>query len=552
MALWSKFGSLKIASPFARAGIGHGLTANPAIMVGFTDPARRITGWRRRSLYVGLAIFSFFYAGFMTLLPRQLMIPLLIPVLFLFLSVTWALPVHRYTPFKSMDVLFWGYFGTVLLWPNYLALELPGLPWLTAARLSLTPLLFLVLIASSSCLAYREQVRDMLASLRPVWILVAAFAVIQVVSIAFSSQPFTTINRVFNNETAWTMVFFAAVWSFRDKRNIERWCLAFVAMIIVLCCIGLAEAQVEHVLWSQSIPAFLKPDDEAVAFLLQGYRRLTGEYRVIATSATPLAFAEQLALAVPFILYIADRYRTFWSITLAIVFDIFVLVVIWLTYARLGLVGFVVGHFLFFFYLAFERRKADPQSLSAASFLYFSPIVAGLALAIIMLSTRIRTRVFGGSEHRFSNDARSDQWASGLVKIWESPIFGFGANQGGFKLGYTNSEGKLTIDSHMLSNLLDYGFAGFAIFYGMFVYAIVKAVNLARTTLNPITRSLATAFAIFFTEFVIIKSVLYSETNHSLVFMALGALVSLYYHERKERLAKVPRASNVLAGATLS
>lgn len=526
----------------------------PPVMYGFTDPTIRLTGWRRRSLYIGLAIFCFFYSGFLTLLPRQLMLPLLVPVLLLFLAVIWALPVYRYKPFRAMDWLLWGYFGTVLLWPNYLALDLPGLPWLTAARLFLTPLLFLVLIVASSCIDYRTKMREMLDSLRPVWILIAAFGVIQLVSIGLSVQPFVTINRVFNNETAWTMVFFAAVWIFRDQRMIERWGLTFVAMAVLLCLIGLVEARVERVLWANSIPSFLKPEDDSVSYLLQGYRRLTGEYRIIATASTPLGLAELLALSVPFILYIADRNRTFWTVAVAVAFDLLVLVAIILTYSRLGLVGFVLGHFLFFFYIAIERRRANPGSFGAASFLYVSPIMAGLAGAALMLSTRIRTKVLGGSEHRFSNDARSDQWSQGLEKIWESPVLGFGANQGGSRLGFTNSEGKLTVDSHMLSHLMDYGFVGFAVYYGMFAYAIWKAGQLALSTTDTVRRSLAVAFAIFLCEFVVIKSVFSSEANHSLVFMGLAGIVALYYHERLARSVSAtsvaapplaPRASSV-------
>lgn len=535
----------------SRRESGKATSQRPPIMTGFSDPTKRVTGWRRRSLYAALAIMCFFYSAFVTLLPRPLMVPLLIPLLLLVLAVIWALPVSNYRPFKSMDTLLWVYFGTVLLWPNYLALQLPGLPWLTAARLSLTPLLFLVLIASSSCAAYRTQMKEMLDSLRPVGILVTVFAIVQVLSIVLSDQPFTTINRVFNNETAWTMVFFAAVWTFRNQRSLERWCLAFVGMAVILTGIAFAEAQAEQVLWSQSIPAFLKPDDEAVAFLLQGYRRLTGEYRVIATAATPLGFAELLALSIPFVLYIGDRYRTFWAITLALVLDVIILVAIWLTYSRLGLVGFVASHLLFFFYLAFERRKKNAHSLAAASLLYFSPIVAAIGVAVIMLSTRLRTRVFGGSEHRFSNDARADQWATGIEKIWASPLFGFGANQGGRRLGYANSEGKLTVDSHMLSHLMDYGFVGFAVFYGLFAYAIVKAFQLALRTSDAVARSLSVACAIALVEFVVIKSVLSSEANHSLVFMVLGGIVALHYHERNRQRSAAPcvlRSSRVLAG----
>lgn len=505
---------------------------HPPIMFGFINPARRIRGWQRRAIYVAWAIVAFFYVAFAVLLPSPLMVLTLMPFLFLVLTVIWALPVGHYRPFRALDVLLWAFFVSQFLWPMYLAIALPGLPWINAARLTIIPLLFLMLIATSSCEPYRARMSEILSSLRPLWIFVTLFAVIQVLSIGFSAEPFVTVNRVFNNETAWTAVFFAAVWLFRSFHAIERWCLTFVALTVVLCFIAIAEARVEHVLWAKSIPSFLQVDDEAVGFILSGYRRLTGEYRVIATAGTPLTFAELLALAVPFVLYLADRNRSAGVITLVIMADILVLNAVYLSYARLGFVGFLLGHFLFFFYLALEHRRRHPQSLFSATMLYISPVIAGLGIAGVLLIGRLRVMVLGGQSHQYSNEARSKQWTQGLSEIWNSPIFGFGANQGGRRLAFTNSEGKLTIDSHMLSTLLDYGFVGFLIYYGMFFYAIWRCVRLAVITENPVTRSLSAAFAIFFAEFVIIKTVLYSEINHPLVFMALGAVVALHYHER--------------------
>ena len=74
--------------------------------------------------------------------------------------------------------------------------------------------------------------------------------------------------------------------------------------------------------------------------------------------------------------------------------------------------------------------------------------------------------------------------ASGLQIIWQSPVIGFGPGQGGGKLGYPNSAGTLTIDSYYLSILLDHGFVGFFVYYGLIILGIVQSARVALTRDN--------------------------------------------------------------------
>ena len=57
------------------------------------------------------------------------------------------------------------------------------------------------------------------------------------------------------------------------------------------------------------------------------------------------------------------------------------------------------------------------------------------------------------------------------------PIFGFGADRAGDKVGFYSPGGQLTIDSYYLSILMDYGFLGFIVFYGLIICAIVAAIR---------------------------------------------------------------------------
>ena len=121
-----------------------------------------------------------------------------------------------------------------------------------------------------------------------------------------------------------------------------------------------------------------------------------------------------------------------------------------------------------------------------------------------------------------------------MKKIWESPVFGFGADRAGAKLGFYTPGGRLTIDNYYLSILLDYGFVGFFVFYGMIIVGIWKAVSIALVRRDRIGQ-LATAFASMITAYLVIKSVLSQQANQPLLFIGLGAVVALAYFDQRDR-----------------
>lgn len=504
------------------------------VMAGFKIPRLpREKKWKRRGLYTLLAFICFFYSFFVILVPRPVMIPLLFPFLFLIFFIVWALPVGTRAPGKAANRLFWCYTVTLLLWPNYLAIALPGLPWITAARLFAAPLVLLLLVHLSTSQPFKDAMRARLATVKPLWIMVTIFAVVQTISIVMSPEPLMTVNRVFNNQVVWTGMFFAAVWALRDPKSLERWIIAYVVMAFILGVMAIREAQVEHVLWAQSIPSFLKVDDEVVTRILAGSRRLTGQYRTVTTATTPLSFAELMALAVPFLLYTMHKYPRLPVILGCLAVDGLILNSLILTDARLGFVGFILGHFLYLLYYSIDRWKNRPDSIMGAALVVAFPVFIALGVLVVLFVGRVRVRVIGGGQHTYSNQARIDQTNGAFEKIWASPVFGFGSGEGAQRLGFANGEGTITIDSYFLMVLMDYGFVGFFVFYGMLTYAIVVCGKLAVKAPQADTRRLAAVIAIFMAEFLVIKSVLAQEANHPLAFILLGAVATIAYSSRQ-------------------
>jgi hypothetical protein len=506
------------------------------VMAGFAVPRLpHERKWKRRGLYALLAFLCFVYSFFVILLPRPLMVPMLFPFLFLIFFIVWALPVGQRHPGKAAERLFWCYTVTLLLWPNYLAVALPGLPWITAARLFAAPLALFLLVYASTSQPFRDIMRARLATVKPLWIMVTIFAVIQVVSVVMSPQPFMTLNRVFNNEVTWTGMFFAAVWVLRNPRSLERWIIAYVLMTFVLGVMAIREQQLERLLWAHSIPSFLQIEDEAVQRILQGSRRLTGQYRVKTTATTPLGFAELLALAVPFLLYLINKYPKLWVIIGCLTVDALILNSLISADARLGFVGAILGHFLYLLYYSYDRWKNRPNDLMGVVLILAFPVFLTLGVLVVLFVGRVRVRVIGGGQHTYSNQARIDQAQMAFEKIWSSPAFGFGSGQGAERLGFANGAGTITVDSYFLAILMDYGFIGFIAFYGMLLYAIKVCVKLAMSSPEAETRRLGAVIAIFMTEFLVIKSVLAQEANHPLAFILLGAVATIAYSAKQAK-----------------
>ena len=516
---------------FARPSSG-GVTQQP-LMPGYQRPGEK-SRWRRPLRY-GLTFWAIvFYGFFILLIPRQLMLLFLMPLLILFCMVIWALPVGKKPPPKVLDTLFWIYLGSLFLWPNYLAITIPGLPWITIARLLTVPMMAILIWCASVSGPFKSYMRESRVALPAMTWLVFAFSLLQFLSVGFSDQAFVTINRVFNNMLTWTVVFFAAVWTFRKLANIERFIIAYLVMTGILCVMTIFESNAGQVLWRDSVPFFLKPADPLVDEILAGTYRLTGQYRVQATATTPLSLSELISLSIPLMFYVVDRYRNVLTVVAVLVLDGLIFNTLLLADTRSGFVALILGHMMALFYFGWREWRHTRGSLIGPTITLMYPAMAVVIVLAVVFVGRIRVRVLGSGQHQGSNDARSEQWSLAMQKIWESPFFGFGADRGGWKLGFYSPGGKLTVDTYYVSILMDYGIIGFGLFYGMFIYAILMGFRKA-TSSNPQINMLLICFGIFLTQFLVIKSVLSQAANHSLIFVAFGALVALVTIDRRTR-----------------
>ncbi len=510
--------------------------AGPRVLepyVGSADSRTR----RRWGAFIGpmTVVFCLFYGLAFGLLGAAMPIVFALPIAGLGLITVWALPQARQAPVAVLIGLFDIFIVALVIWPNYLALTLPGLPWITMIRLTGFPLAGVLLVCLSVSGHFRAELGKALKASPWIWKLLAAFVLIQSMSIAFSSRPFFSIDKLVIAQASWTAVFFASAYIFLKPGKAERMAVTLWLMALAVCSIGLVEWRLGHVPWVGHIPSFLQINDDVVAKILAGQRRsATGIYRVQSTSSTSVGLAEYLSMALPFVLHFAvGPYR--WTIKIASALSTpFILFIVYVTGSRLGAIGCLLTFMLYALAWAMLRWKRDKTSIFGPAVVLSYPVLFVVAVAATYFIGRLHAIVWGNGPQQFSDDSRKAQWSMGIPKVISHP-WGYGMGMDASTLGYFDTSGNLTIDSYYISVLLEYGIVGFIVFYGMLAVSIYYSGKAALDTRRPSREvMILVPAAIAIANFVVSKAVLSQKENHPLVFMMLGMVAALVWRSRQD------------------
>ena len=490
-----------------------------------------------------LSIAFFVYGFYFSILAPARIMPFTIPIALLGGLVVWCLPHGAYAPSRALEPLYFAFFAALILWPNYLAIALSSLPWVTMLRLFVVPLILVMLICISVSPEFRRKLREVLATDKPMVRLMLALVALQTFSLVLSIDRDTSMNRYLIAQMNWTAIFFASVIVFARRGFAEHWARMLIAMLTVLCVVGIWEANIQSVPWAGHVPPIFKVDDEAVIRILSGAARAaTKIHRVAATATTPLGFAEILGLAVPFAIHLAiQRYHIVVRLWAAAFIPISVYVII-LTDSRLGLVAALGSVIIYLLIWGFIRWRSNPTGLIGPALVLTYPLLFVAFVAATFFVGRLRAQIWGDGSQAASDNARMDQWAMAIPKVLRNPL-GYGIGNGGRALGYTNQVGISTIDSYYISILLEIGVFGFIVYYGLMLRAAwIGAVTVVNYQNDQEIRML-TPISVALVNFIVVKTVLSQEANHPFIFMMLGATLALTYRARKLTMSNAEAAN---------
>lgn len=473
-----------------------------------------------------------FYGRLFATLPQEMLMALLAPLGGLALLVVWVLPDQATAPSQTMTKFMLAFFAVSVAWPDYLALQLPGLPWISFRRLFVLPMCMLLLVCLSTSADFRKRLQETLAAEPLLWKLMVAFVVIQFLSIAGASQPVQAVKVLINYQIAWTAVFFAAVYSFRNEELWERFLKLFLMAVSFIAFIGVLELHNRAILWKFNIPSFLQVDLTEMAGALESPLRF-GQFRVKSVYNQPLPFAEILALITPVTLYFIFTARKTWQRVAFIALDLFLLYVLTLPQSRLGLVGFLISHGLFILIWAGRIWLRNKFSIVGPTITLAYPVVMLAVAAAVMSVGSLREKIVGGSETIYSDQTRRNQKVFARGIILRSPLIGHGPRQGILFMPGSIFGGRESLDNYFLWIALDYGLLGFAAYFGMILLAMHRAFMLCIKGVGR-DNNIALLILTMLTSFLVIKGVLSEDDNHSLLFIVLGLLMALLWRQKQK------------------
>lgn len=503
------------------------------VMKPYTAAKRRWYAPGRRWIFVPLLLlFCLIYGFAFAVVAPFIVVPFAIPPLLLLLLIIWAMP-DATAPVRTMNFFFFAFFIGMIVWPNYISIALPGLPWISLKRLTVFPLVLLLLYSISVSQEFRNKLSAALKVTPLIGKGIIAFAVIALISVAFSNDLSFSLSKLIVAQTEWIAIFFVSCYVFLKPGFPTRWMLCIWGAALWVCALGIWEYKLGYVPWRDHIPSIFQIDDPAVQRFLAGSQRSAlGIHRVQSVFTTSLGLSEFLALAIPFVLYFV-RPEFNWKLRLSALISVPIMVfVIVISQSRLGLIGALISLLAFIFIWAFRRRTVDKSNPFWTGILVAYPMIFSLIVASTFFIGRIHARVWGNGPQQFSNQSRIEQYKLGIPKIFLHP-WGYGIGNGNVSLGFVDPGGFSTIDSYFLLVGLEYGVVGFVFYYGVILVALYLA---GKRSIHPTPLEGETALlipvGIALANFVVIKSVFAQQDNHPIIFMVLGMLVALLYRFR--------------------
>ncbi len=427
--------------------------------------------------------------------------------------------------------------------PFYYTVQFPGLPWISARRLATFTLIvpFLLAIAASSDV--RRQITERIRSSLLIFICVAGYLVMATLSILTSALPSESMSALVEAVLSWYVPFFAMIYITKDNDD-----LIFILKIICVCailitCAGILEFRLQHRFFIDIFPrgmltTLIENNPQLQALMPSAGDFRNGLFRASSIFVTPLSFGEFEIVVIPIALFFAlHRESLFerslgWAVIFGGILGIFV------SGSRGGWVGVIASIAVFVTVWSIRKTMNNRASLAPATVGLTGAITFVVVIGLIIVWPRAHNMVLGGGAQAGSTEARYEQWIHALPFIKSNPITGHGFALGGYMI-------ESSIDSYVVSLLVETGILGFVFFAGMMLLPIWYGV---RSYLSDMSESgaLAGALACSFIAFTSNRLVLSQRENHMLVFSLLAIVVVLNYDYAQKRATT--RLSSKFAG----
>ena len=398
--------------------------------------------------------------------------------------------------------------------------------------------LFFICVFGSSKI--RSQLTQALTASRPLDLAFYGVMISFFLSIPLSAHHPTSVNEFFNSLVYWFFPFACGVLVITKHEDVVTIFKIFAACSIILFCIGLYENIEQYRFFLHITPRHIFINDPLLLERLSRASYRYGMYRSSASYMTPLAYSEGMALLSPIFLYfmVYGKSAVMRVIGLVALFSAFGSII--LSGSRGGVIGFFASGAFFAFFVGLREFIHNRRTLIGPVILV--GYAGGLAafIGLVFSWRRLYVRIFGGGEAAGSTEARFTQWDMALPHVASNPVTGNGIGMASAVVGYRQPNGNISLDSYVITLLVDAGIPGLLTFF--FLFLSVMWIGVKYFILRPGEETaVLLPIASGFVGFLIYRFALSQTENMALAFLLVGISTAV--------VARLKRAAPAAKGA---
>lgn len=425
------------------------------------------------------------------------------------------------------------YLGFDILWADYVAIDLPFIPFVTPVRLYLFALVGVWLFLAATSRPVHERTWKSLKTIPILTFSLLTLILFEGLSIIFSVDPNTSQKNFLYHLMSYAVPFLVAAGFVRSRGDVEIVVrtLAYCAGVVGL--IAVAETIVHRNLYGGFFGKWLNYDAAWLQGVWFGDFR-DGKYRAFGPFLIHLSLAEFFILSMPFVLYCLEKAKrvwvklVFWASLGLCLFGVYA------TDSRTSLISAlcIIAAYLVFKGLRYQiERKESP----------LRPLIALVILGLVVIAPIAIGLVFRkiGWENAFGESgSRTMQLVIGIPKVAHRPVFGYGVGNSGFVLNFKPDGHTPTIDNYYLSVALDAGIPA------MLAFALLPLtmmwIGFRRAARKDPDAPMFLAFALAGLGFALVRLTLSQYENINFFYILLGTFVALVLLVREEQAAAAP------------
>ena len=448
------------------------------------------------------------------------------------LVLLWVMPDLEKPPTRALPLAFSIVVFCMLCIPNYYALDIPGLPWITFRRLSLIAMILPLAIAAGGSSRFRAEIRAKLGSEKLISICLIGFLVWSALSILPTINFSQTLTTVVDDTLTYYVPFFVCLYVLSSTAKVERFVETICWYSLFVAVLGIVEFRLQRRFYFDIMPRWylsaLMEANPAVAAMVTANPFRNGQYRASSIFSIPLCFGEFMMMMAPLGWYFLVHANGTRRRVLGVAVTVASLLSIFVSGSRGAYFGLFAAFLAFVSLWIIRNARQHPGNIVTAFASLVGACATGIIVALVMVVGRLHAMVFGSSEiDQSSADARWVQWALLKPKLWQSPIFGHGRGMSGDTIGYFYPGAtSATVDSYTLTLLADVGFPGTFFFYGIIVFSIWAA---ARRYIFDLSNSgaLSVGLSSSLVAFGTYRTTLSSQENFFPFFMFVAAIMAI-------------------------